>query len=111
MNTCKDCICYPVCCKYDMYGDYAKECRHFCSNDKFVKLPCKVGDTVYYITGIHGTLVKPAIVREIILDENGVKDLFVSSDTSDFENSFEIFHVTKEEAERELNKRRKCSEN
>ena len=42
MNTCKDCICYPVCCKYDMYGDCAKECKHFAGGKDWVKpVRCK----------------------------------------------------------------------
>ncbi len=67
----------------------------------------KVGDRVWYITGIHGTIVKPAIVDEIIINCNGVSDLFVTSDTASFENSVDIFYPTKEEAERALAERKK----
>ena len=62
----------------------------------------KVGDTVWYITGIHRTIVKSAIVEEIIINCNGVSDLFVTSDTGSFENSIDIFYPTKEEAEEKL---------
>lgn len=65
----------------------------------------KVGDRVWYITGIHGTIVKPAIVDEIIINCNGVSDLFVTSDTASFENSVDIFYPTKEEAEQALAER------
>ena len=65
-------------------------------------LPCKVGDTVYYVTGIGHNLVKPAKVKEIIIDENGIKDLYVQGDGYDFENSFDIFFLTREEAEKAL---------
>ena len=67
-----------------------------------IVLPCKVGDTVYYITGIGHNLVKPAKVKEIIIDENGIKDLYVQGDGYDFENSFDIFFLTREEAEEKL---------
>lgn len=67
-----------------------------------IVMPCKVGDTVYYITGIGHNLVKPAKVKEIIIDENGIKDLYVQGDGYDFENSFDIFFLTREEAERKL---------
>lgn len=68
-----------------------------------VVLPCKVGDTVYYIGGIHHSLVKSAIVEEIIMNSNGVSDLLVTSENNVvFENSIEIFYFTKEEAERAL---------
>ena len=63
----------------------------------------KVGDTVWYITGIHRTLVKSAIVEEIIINSNGVSDLYVKNDMGGyFENSVDIFYKTKEEAEEKL---------
>lgn len=64
-----------------------------------------VGDTVWYITGIHRTIVKSAIVEEIIINCNGVSDLFVTSDTGSFENSVDIFYTSKEEAENALKER------
>lgn len=65
--------------------------------------PCKVGDMVYYIGGIHNSLVKSAIVDEIIMNSNGVSDLLVTSENNvTFENSIEIFYFTKEEAEQAL---------
>ena len=67
-----------------------------------IVLPCKVGDTVYYVTGIGHNLVKPAKVEEIIIDENGIKDLYVQGDGHNFENSFDIFFLTREEAEKAL---------
>lgn len=69
--------------------------------------PCKVGDMVWYITGIHRNIIKSAIVNELIVNCNGVSDLFVSSDTADFENSVDIFYFTKEEAEKALKEREK----
>ena len=66
----------------------------------------KVGDRVWYITGIHRTLVKSAIVEEIIINCNGVSDLFVTSDTCYFENSVDIFYPTKEQAEQKLKEMR-----
>lgn len=64
--------------------------------------PCKVGDTVYYITGIGHNLVKPAKIKEIIIGEDGIKDLYVAGNGHNFENSFDIFFLTREEAERKL---------
>lgn len=65
-------------------------------------LPCKAGDTVWYITGIGHNLIKSAVVKEAIVDENGIKDLYVRGDSCNFENSFDIFYLTKEEAEQAL---------
>lgn len=65
--------------------------------------PCKVGDTVYYLGGIHRRLIKSATVVEIILNSDGVRDLFVNSeDGVSFENSLDTFFLTKEEAEKAL---------
>ena len=65
-----------------------------------------VGDTVWYITGIHRTIVKSAIVEEIIINRNGVSDLYVKNDMGGyFENSVDIFYKTKEEAEQALRER------
>lgn len=63
-----------------------------------------VGDKVWYITGFNRTIIKSAIVKEIIINCNGVSDLFVQSDTCSFENSVDIFYPTKEQAEQELKK-------
>lgn len=61
-----------------------------------------VGDRVWYISGIHRSIVKSAIVEEIIINCNGVSDLFVTSDTGSFENSVDIFYPTKDQAEKKL---------
>ena len=73
-----------------------------------IVLPCKVGTTVYYVTGIGHNLVKPAKVKEIIIDENGIKDLYVQGNGHNFENSFDIFFLTREEAEKAL---KECADN
>ena len=44
-------------------------------------------------------------IKEIIIDENGIKDLYVQGDGYDFENSFDIFFLTREEAEKALKER------
>lgn len=107
--TCKNCLHFSICKGFGITsGKYKTElCDGFSDKSEWVHLPCKVGDTVYYLTGIHKTLIKPAIIKEIIFDTTGVKDLFVSSDTCDFENSFDIFYLTREEAEKALAERRK----
>ena len=67
-----------------------------------IVLPCKVDDIVYYITGIGHNLIKSAKIKEIIIDENGIKDLYVAGDGHNFENSFDIFYLSKEQAEQAL---------
>ena len=85
-------------CPYEQLADY------LLANGVIVP-KFNVGDTVWYITGIHLTIVKSAIVEEIIINCNGVSDLFVTSDTGSFENSVDIFYKTKEQAEQVLKER------
>ena len=65
MASCKDCLHVDVCCSYlsTVYNkcklatpDFellknieCDECQHFKDRSRFVELPCKVGDTVYFI--------------------------------------------------------------
>lgn len=66
----------------------------------------KVGDKVWFITGIYHNLVKSALVEEIIINCEGVSDLLVTSENAVvFENSVDIFYPTKEEAEKALAER------
>lgn len=68
--------------------------------------PCKVGDMVYYLGGIHKSLVKSATVEEIIAGSNGVSDLLVNSENGvTFEDSVDVFYFTREEAEQALKRR------
>ena len=72
--------------------------------------PCKVGDTVYYHGGIRNSLVKSAVVEEIIANSNGVSDLLVNSENGvTFENSIDIFYFTCEEAKAALEGRRRTT--
>ena len=103
MATCKDCINYDVCSKMNTNCDRGNHCEMFKDREKFVKLPCKVGDTVYYITGLSRKIIKPAIVKEITINCNGVSKLSVETNALDFESPFvSTFYLTKEEAERTL---------
>ena len=47
--TCKDCLHYEVCNYYidEETSMTVAECRYFSNRSEWVKLPCKVGDTLY----------------------------------------------------------------
>lgn len=50
--TCKDCIHYDVCYKKpDHFDDLSVNggCIDFADKSRFIELPCKVGDKVWYI--------------------------------------------------------------
>ena len=61
--------------------------------------PCAVGDTVYYITGIHGKLVKPARVDEIYFNGYDFGLGLVSENNVYFDMPADRVHYTKESAE------------
>lgn len=52
MATCKDCLHHDLCkCvgTIKMYPEKSDGCSFFKERSRFVELPCKVGDTVWYI--------------------------------------------------------------
>ena len=103
---CKDCLHYEKC-----YSHYTRamlevingDCAYFTDRSEWVHLPYKVGDTVWYITGIHHTLIKNARIEEIIINETGVRELYVSTENyCYFQNDINTFYPTREEAEKAL---------
>lgn len=49
MASCKDCLCGDVCSIAEVMGE--NYCCPDCKDrNRFVELPCKVGDTIYEIT-------------------------------------------------------------
>lgn len=101
--TCENCVHYDVCFeRSDLYwslpiDELGKSCEKYCNEFKaksrMVELPCAVGDVVWFITGIHCKIIKPAKIVEIIINETGISDLFVSTDNCSFENSFGTFFL------------------
>ena len=48
--TCKKCIHYNVCCELMAQLHWKPElCRSFKDRNRFVELPCKLGDSIFYI--------------------------------------------------------------
>lgn len=68
-----------------------------------VLAPCAVGDTVYYISGIHGKLVKPARVDEIYFNGTDFGLSLVTENNVYFDIPAERVHYTKESAEEIIN--------
>ena len=50
MATCKDCLHIGICPNLN-HETVADKCPDFKDRSRFVELPCKVGDTVYVLTG------------------------------------------------------------
>lgn len=72
--TCKDCLHYEACDEQKKINHKLSKsvCKHFKHKSHFVELPCRVGETVYYIKSAFSYLEAPKaeIVRKIeLLDE------------------------------------------
>lgn len=100
--TYKDCLghflgyCILNCTRPDL-------CDNFIDRSEWVNLPCKVGDTVWYITGIHNTLIKSAKIEELHIDETGISYIGVRTDNNIyFETNTNEFYSTPEAAEKAL---------
>ena len=84
-NICKNCIKADVCKiakefkKEPADGMYIEGCEHFKDRSKFVELPCKVGDTVYFATKDR---FNSATIDEITITENGMQFYWLQYDKS-----------------------------
>ena len=119
MASCKKCIHYAVCA--DFYDDEIERtapCSFFKDRSRFVELPCKVGDTVYF-NNVH---LRYAKVIAIYIDASGgMFDLDISTNIETvagyehfinkdytFEDIGKRLFLTKEAAEQAL---KECREN
>ena len=99
-NICKNCIKADVCkvledfYKDTFYGRYIQGCNFFKDSNKFVELPCKVGDTVYQTDGIR---IYENKIERIIFDTNNIG----FDETSIGKSIF----LTREEAEQVIKER------
>ena len=117
MATCADCVHVDVCedlTRYKLSPKRAEEllsllrekgktCEHFQDRSRFVELPCKVGDTVYYFNSagdIYSQKVSGFIVNfvGILVDSDVMFDSHLMGDR---------FFSTREEAEQALKEREK----
>ena len=112
--TCKDCIHYEACREYDrafwghtsnkhsdLINAKPEDCPYFKDRSRFVELPCKLGDTVYYFNSageIFSQKVSGFIVNfvGILVDSDVMFDSHLMGDR---------FFSTREEAEQALKER------
>lgn len=130
--TCEDCFHYS-CRKhwYDGFEDFDSRfndtnveilCPEFKDKSKIIELPCKVGDTVYYLGGhyerhktkvyVYGVI--KGIVDHITIGQKGVPQIDVCDDentwtTFDSVDDFgKIVFLTREALEKKLEELKKC---
>lgn len=124
MATCNDCISYGVCNEHwlgsgNMPNLCSEEflCEHFKDRNRFIELPCKVGDTVYYLATKYDKqghrkvaidIVEKGIVDSIILGQTMIPHIVVCNKdnvwtTYDSKSDFgKTVFLTKQEAEKAL---------
>lgn len=114
MSTCKDCLCFGMCL---LSSEKAGVCEEFKDRSKFIELPCKVGDTVYFYDTFG--VVLPYFVETLNISyykknlnyytyeancTNVEENELLDSIDFDVEDIGESVFLTKEEAEQALNK-------
>lgn len=121
--TCKDCIHYEAHKHFFASEDYEKdfddyfngdkveyECPEFLDRSKWAHLPCKVGDTVYCFAPCFDEERQP----KIQVTETKVVDIktiaTVPGMEFDIDKIGKTVFLTRDEAEKELEKRRKHEE-
>lgn len=107
MSTCKDCICYSGCSgilnDFGMRLNQAREvCDRFEDRARFVELPCKVGDTIYW--NLLGKPVEDEIVS-ITIYKNVIRVFLKKGISFDIEDIGRMLFLSREEAEQELTER------
>ena len=71
-----------------------------------------VGDTVYSLGGLYSRVVKSATIVEIIVNFCGVSELLVTDENIvTFQDSIDIFYLTRKEAEDALAEKIKARNN
>lgn len=107
--TCKDCVHYDVCCRlikpseFIEINEQADDCNLFKDKSRFIKLPCRVGETVYYIKSAFSYLEAPKaeIVRKIELMDEQIVFRTVNR-CFNIENIGKTVFLSREEAEKAL---------
>ena len=77
MSSCKECLHFEFCeANSKAYGFKLKadNCSYFKERNKFIELPCKVGDTIYEVFKYHKPpFIQQTKVEKIIVTEKGLK--------------------------------------
>ena len=111
MASCKDCLHYEFCCAGKSgLPDYVN-CKYFKDRNRFVELPCKVGDTIYEITerkrnGKWNKVIVERVVNGIEIGRSGFMTVICGTTITVFLSDLcKTVFFTREEAERALKER------
>lgn len=70
--TCKDCLHYVV-CSYYTHDPIGVPCSEFVDKSEWVHLPCKVGDTAYFVTERNAPKGTKEHIVETTIEKIGVR--------------------------------------
>ena len=109
-KSCKDCLHYEACDMYEDLDGYRSKtiCSNFTEKSEWVHLPCKVNSTVYIASEYHGVIESK--VRKIFLGLNGAEMIRTQHYDIPFSNWGKTTFLTREEANKALEERRKEDE-
>ena len=108
--NCKDCLHYEVCYYAEEYQYPDGYCKFFTNKSEWVHPPCKVGDKVYCFAPCFDTDHHPKlkVVEKEIIELKTIATVFGLN--FDVNNIGKTVFLTREEAEKALNKQRKEDE-
>lgn len=99
MANCKDCLYYEVCSVDEScLTDYVN-CKYFKDRNRFVELPCKIGEELYRVKTVRGK----KIVTETQLNQNTFWRIVFGDEYG------KTVFLTREEAEKALNSSEKSN--
>lgn len=108
--TCKDCIHCDV-CKWEGLPPLAEQCEDFKDKSRYIELPCKVGDMLYYIATCKTAedfgkkYVSWERVKQISINAHGKWVYLMENSLINFDEIGKVIFLTKEEAEKALAER------
>lgn len=107
-DICKDCMKTDVCKhkanldKDPIIGMFVEQCEYFKDKSKLIELPCKVGDTVYFVDY---SIIVPTVVKCFETNDHGWcvrcdDSLLISTLIFRFDEFGKTVFLTTEEAEK-----------
>lgn len=111
--TCENCLYYKKCKKLGIYNvETLSICEDFTNRSEWVHLPCRVGQQLWFE---ENGKIKCSTVDRLIYDELSTDDIFTTIEGYGFSVFFEdvgkIVFLTREEAEKAMEKKKGVNEN
>lgn len=112
MASCKDCIHFKACNHWlskenqQLLSEEGHICEHFKDRNKFVELPCKVGDTVYFIKYAFNFLQTPKVEKIQKIEIYDIDVIFRTKSRAFNDKAInDMVFLSREEAEKALEER------